>query len=228
MKPLQEIMTLSEDTLRKCGLGLLVPLMLLLSIPLATSAQITSATIVGAVTDSNAAPVPSASITARNVETGLTRTVTSGEDGSYRLEFLPVGSYVVEVSATSGFKKAIREGIVLRVNDTVRVDVPLEVGSVSEEVTVTTAPPEINTSTVELGRTVQTEEIANLPLVERNVYTLLDLTPGVQSNNGGEGSVKTASANTSNLSLGWPEQRTRRQGGTDGGTGNAGTPTNCS
>jgi outer membrane receptor protein involved in Fe transport len=219
MKLLRDILTSSQSLRRKCGLGLPVFLMIFLGAPLVTSAQVTSATIVGTITDANGAQLPAASVTARNIGTGLTRTVSSGDDGSYRIEFLPVGSYVVEVSASSGFKKAIREGIILRVNDTVRVDVSLEVGSVSEEVTVTTAPPEINTSTAELGRTVQSEEITNLPLVERNVYTLLDLTPGVQSNNGGVGSIKTASANTSDLSLGFPEQRTLINGGTDGGTG---------
>ncbi|MEP6703222.1 MAG: carboxypeptidase regulatory-like domain-containing protein, partial [Acidobacteriota bacterium] len=188
----------------------------LVIIPATTVAQITTATIIGTVTDSTGAPVPAASVTARNVDTGLTRTVASGEDGGYRIEFLPVGNYVVETTATSGFKKGYQDGIVLRVNDTARIDVTLEVGSVNEQVTVTSAPPEINTSSAELGRTVQSREIENLPLVERNVYTLLDLTPGVQSNNNG---VASASASTSNLSLGFPEQRTLINGGTDGGTG---------
>jgi outer membrane receptor protein involved in Fe transport len=179
-------------------------------------AQITTATIVGTVSDPGGAAVPSATVTARNVDTGLTRTVTSGEDGSYRLEFLPVGNYVVEVTPTGGFKRAHRDSIVLTVNETARVDVALEVGSVDEQVTVTTDPPEINTSTAELGRTVQSREIENLPLVERNVYTLLDLTPGVQSNNNG---VSTASTGTSTFILGYPEQRTLINGGTDGGTG---------
>lgn len=197
-----------------CGIWLAIVGLVVL--PTATVAQITTATIIGTVTDPNGSPVPSANVTATNVDTGLTRTVTSGEDGGYRLEFLPVGNYSLDITATSGFKKAHRDGIVLRVNDTSRMDFALEVGSVEEQVTITTAPPEINTSTAELGRTVQTREIENLPLVERNVYTLLDLTPGVQSNNNG---VATASAATSNLSLGFPEQRTLINGGTDGGTG---------
>ncbi len=188
----------------------------LVILPVTMVAQITTATIIGTVTDPVGAPVPAASVTARNVDTGLTRTVASGEDGGYRIEFLPVGNYVVETTAASGFKKAHQAGIVLRVNDTARIDISLEVGSVDEQVTITTAPPEINTSSAELGRTVQSREIENLPLVERNVYTLLDLTPGVQSNNNG---VATASAATSNLSLGFPEQRTLINGGTDGGTG---------
>jgi hypothetical protein len=78
------------------------------------------------------------------------------------------------------------------------------------------ASPAINTSTPEIGRTIQSAEISSLPLVERNVYTLLDLTPGVQSNNNG---VATASTGTSTFILGYPEQRTLINGGTDGGTG---------
>ena len=202
------------------GKGLLIVFCLaiagLVVLPLSAVAQVTTATIVGIVSDPNGAPVPGANVTARNVDTGLTRTVASGEDGGYRLEFLPIGNYVVEITATSGFKKAFRNGLVLHVNDTVRVDISLEVGSVDQQVTVTTAPPDINTSTPEIGRTVQSREIENLPLVERNVYTLLDLTPGVQSNNNG---VFTASTGTSSFILGYPEQRTLINGGTDGGTG---------
>ena len=188
----------------------------LVVMPLAVVAQVTSATIVGTVTDPSGAAVPGAQVTARNIDTGLARTVTAGDDGTYRLEFLPVGNYAVEVT-TEGFKKAYLNNVVLRVNDTIRVDVALTVGLVNETVTVAeTAPPEVNTSTPEIGRTIQSAEITSLPLVERNVYTLLDLTPGVQSNNNG---VAAASTGTSSLILGFPEQRTLINGGTDGGTG---------
>ncbi len=190
-------------------------LALLLAIPLAASAQVTTATIVGTITDPSGASMPGAQVTARNADTGLTRTVTSGEDGTYRLEFLPVGNYVLEVTA-NGLKKVSRSGIVLEINDTARVDVTLTVGQVSETVTITEAAPAVNTSTAEIGRTIQSAEITSLPLVDRNVYTLLDLTPGVQSNNNG---VAAASTGTSSLILGFPEQRTLINGGTDGGTG---------
>src|ERR1039458_4210427 len=122
---------------------------LLLALPLAAVAQITSATIVGTVTDSSGAVLAGVHVTARNADTGLTRTVTSGDDGAYRLEFLPVENYVVEVTA-SGFKKVDRSGIVLEVNDTARVDISLAVGDLNETVTVIDAPPAINTSTVEI------------------------------------------------------------------------------
>jgi len=216
MKLIRSAQALIEPTSSAHTLGLLAVLVALLILPAMASAQITTANLVGTISDPGGANVPNATVTARNVDTGLRRTVTTSDDGSYRIEFLPVGNYAIEVTATSGFKKAFREGIVLTVNETARIDFALEVGSVDEQVTVTSAPPEVNTSSAELGRTVQSQEIENLPLVERNVYTLLDLTPGVQSNNTG---IATASAATSNLSLGFPEQRTLINGGTDGGTG---------
>ena len=189
---------------------------LLLAIPLAASAQVTTATIVGKVTDPSGAIVPGAEVTASNRETGLKRTTVSGDDGTYRLEFMPVGKYSVEV-IYSGFKKAYVSDILLQVNDTTRVDVALSVGQVNETVTISEmATPAVNTSTSEIARTIQSAEITSLPLVERNVYVLLDLTPGVQSNNNG---VAAASTGTSSLILGFPEQRTLINGGVDGGTG---------
>lgn len=185
-------------------------------VPSVAVGQSTTATIIGTISDPSGGQVPNAQVTAKNVDTGLTRTVTSGEDGSYRIEFLPVGKYSIEVTASSGFKKAFRTDIVLQVDDTIRTDFTLEVGQVNETVTITDETPQINTSTPELGRTVQTKEIENLPLVERNVFALLDLTPGVQSNNTG---IATASAATNSNTLGFPEQRTLINGGTDGGTG---------
>src|SRR5438094_3382630 len=205
-------------SVRNLGLGKIqfAVIAVLLAIPLAAIAQVTTATIVGTVTDSGGAVVAGAQVTARNVDTGLTRTAVSSADGSYRAVFLTLGKYVVEVTYT-GFKTAQLSDIVLQVNDISRVDVTLTVGQVSETVTITdTATPAVNTSTAEIGRTIQAAEITNLPLVERNVYTLLDLTPGVQSNNNG---VATASTGTSTFILGYPEQRTLINGGTDGGTG---------
>ena len=216
MRQFSGVLALSRTICREWAIVLFATVLVSLAFPLAADAQITTATIVGTISDPSGAQIPAATITVRNVDTGLRRTVVSGDDGSYRIEFLPVGNYAVEVTATSGFKKAFRDGIVLRVNDTARVDFALEVGTVAEVVTVSTDTPEVNTTSSELGRTVQSREIENLPLVERNVYTLLDLTPGVQSNNNG---VATASTGTSTFILGYPEQRTLINGGTDGGTG---------
>src|SRR6266404_9400124 len=147
-------------------------LAVMLAIPLAAVAQVTTATIVGTVSDPTGSTVPGAQVSARNVDTGLTRTAISGDAGTYRIEFLPVGKYDIEVTY-AGFKKALLSGIVLQVNETSRVDVSLAVGQVNETVTIAdSAPPEVNTSTSEIGRTIQSGEITNLPLVERNVYAL--------------------------------------------------------
>src|SRR5262245_58959138 len=106
-----------------------VLLLVLLGIPFRSVAvaQITAATIVGTITDASAGALPGATVTARNVDTGVSRTTTSDGTGGYRLEFLPVGSYVVEASL-SGFKTYSHSGIVLRVNDTLRVDASLSLG----------------------------------------------------------------------------------------------------
>ena len=149
------------------------------------------------------------------MDTGFTRTVPTNEDGAYRLEFLPIGSYIVEVTL-SGFKTSTRSGIVLNVNDTARVDASLSLGGVAETVNVEAEAPAVNTSTSDISRTIDAAAIESLPLVDRNVYTLLDLTPGVQSNNNG---VASASSGTNSLILGFPEQRTLINGGADGGTG---------
>ncbi len=216
MKDFYGLMTSMSNVWGKRGIAISAVLAVIVAIPLVAFGQVTTATLVGTISDPTGAQIPAASVTARNINTGLTRTAVTGEDGYYRLELLPVGNYEVEVTATSGFKKLNQGGIVLRVGDTIRVDLSLEVGEVGEIVTVTDAPPEVNTTTAELGRTVQSQEIENLPLVERNVFALLDLTPGVQSNNNGIASASTA---TQNNTLGVPEQRTLINGGTDGGTG---------
>src|ERR1051325_1421084 len=78
------------------------------------------------------------------------------------------------------------------------------------------ATPAVNTSTSEIARTVQSAAISSLPLVERNVYTLRDLTPGVQSNTNGGAARSTR---TRIFILGYPAQRTLINGGADGGTG---------
>ena len=192
-------------------------LAVLLAFPLAPAAraQVTSAAIVGTITDSSGGALPGVTVTARNVETGFNRTVPTDAVGAYRLEFLPIGKYSIEV-VLSGFRSVTRSGIVLNINDTVKVDVALEVGGLAESITVEGESPVVNTATADISKTVEAKAIESLPIVDRNVYSLLDITPGVQSNNNG---VASASTGTSNLTLGFPEQRTLINGGADGGTG---------
>src|SRR5260221_10041257 len=91
-------------------LALLAALAAVMARPAA--AQVTSATLVGTVTDQSGAGLPGVTVTARNADTGLTRSVTSNETGAYRVEFLPIGTYRAE-AALAGFRTEIRSGLVL-------------------------------------------------------------------------------------------------------------------
>jgi hypothetical protein len=164
------------------------------------SQQVTGS-IVGNVLDAQGAVVQRAQVTARNQDTGLTRTVQSDDHGEFRLDFLPPGAYEVRVAA-SGFRTFVQTGLSLQVGQFARVDAHLEVGEAASAVEVAAAAPLVNTTDATIGSTVNTEQVTTLPLVNRNVYTLLSLTPGVQ--------------NTTNaIALGFPAQRTFINGGTD-------------
>lgn len=181
---------------------------------LGAHAQLSTATMYGTVTDPTGAAVPNATVTITQTDTQTTRTIKSNADGSYRADFLPVGPYKLNVSA-QGFKTLDRTGIVLTVTEEAEVDLQLQAGGESTTVEVTADVPLLNTGNSTLGRTVTNVEIDNLPLVDRNVYTLLDLTPGVQNNNnsgiGGNGGVINP--------LGYPEQHVKINGSSDSGVG---------
>ena len=181
---------------------------------LTAQAQLSTATMFGTVTDSTGAAVPGATVTITQTDTHTVRTIKTGNDGAYRADFLPVGPYKISVAA-QGFKTLERTGITLTVTEEAHVDLPLSAGGESTTVEVTADVPLLNTGNSTLGRTVSNVEIDNLPLVDRNVYTLLDLTPGVQNNNnsgaGGNGGVINP--------LGYPEQHVKINGSSDSGVG---------
>ena len=151
-----------------------------LLLPTALLAQSTTASLSGTITDSTAAAIPAATVTAVNLATAFTRTTTASATGEYLLTFLPVGSYRVEASA-QGFKKFAQTGVVLDVNTNARLDIKLEIGAQAETVEVNSDAPMVNTNDASLGQLITNNDILNLPLVNRDVYTLLTLTPGVGS-----------------------------------------------
>src|SRR5215469_7249881 len=181
---------------------------------LTAQAQLSTATMFGTVTDSTGAAVPGATVVITQTDTQANRTLKTETDGSYRAEFLPVGPYKVSVSA-QGFKTLDRTGITLTVTEEAHVDLQLSAGGESTTVEVTAEVPLLNTGNSTLGRTVSNVEIDNLPLVDRNVYTLLDLTPGVQNNNN-SGSGANGGVNNP---LGYPEQHVKINGSSDSGVG---------
>jgi len=180
--------------------------------PDALKAQGTTATMYGRVTDANGGTMAGARMSATNTDTNLTRTTQTNADGEYRIEFLPVGNYKVEITA-SGFKRFAVSRVALDVNVPVRVDAVLQVGDFTQTVTVAETLPLVDTTSPEIGRTIENQEVVNLPLVNRNAYELLQLTPGVQNSSFNPGQPNPV------ITLGYPEQRTFINGGVDGGAG---------
>ena len=168
-------------------------------------AQVTTGSVLGIVADETGATIPNADISIVDVDRNQTKTTNSSSTGTYRIDFLLAGTYKLSVSA-KGFKTYVQTGIVLEAGAPLTIDPRLSVGTISETVEVTEGAPLIQTSNAELGTTVTQREMIELPLVNRNAYTLLDLTPGVQSN-------------TVTQSFGAPTQRSIINGGINNGSG---------
>jgi hypothetical protein len=115
--------------------------------------------------------------------------------GEYRIDYLPVGKYTVEAEALV-LNALCRRISTLDVDQVLTLEIPLSVGAASETVTVETAPPAINTSDAVLGRTIERDEIVGLPLVNRNIYTEVSLTPGVMANNNSPSANPTGTPTT--------------------------------
>jgi outer membrane receptor protein involved in Fe transport len=147
---------------------------------IAASAQLSTATAFGTVMDSSGAAIPSATVVFTQTQTNFTRTTTTDGQGQYHAEFLPVGPYSVKVNA-GGFQQLVQNGIVLAGTQQAAINFTLHPGVQTSVVQVTAEVPLVNTGDSVLGATIDNRGIENLPLVSRNVYDLLNLTPGVQS-----------------------------------------------
>jgi hypothetical protein len=140
--------------------------------------QAVTGTIFGNVSDSSGGVVASAVVRAVNTDTTETRSTTSDPQGAYLFPALPAGRYRVETEVT-GFKKVVRDSVGLGVNQNARVDLALEVGSVTQEVHVREDAPLVDTREAQVGSTVDRERVEDLPLNGRNVYGLVSILPGV-------------------------------------------------
>jgi len=148
----------------------------ILIVSLAGWAQDT-ATIVGTVTDTSGAVIPGAKITVANPDKGFTRELVSNVGGEYSAPKIPIGTYVITAVAP-GFRKLLRSGITVQVGQTLRVDLQLTVGQLSQEVTVTAATTKVQTETGELSDAVSSTQIQNMMLNGRNFSALYLLVPG--------------------------------------------------
>jgi hypothetical protein len=140
-----------------------------------------TASIVGTVTDATGAVVPNAKITITNLDQGFVRTTDTNTAGSYDAPELPIGRFQVQVEA-SGFKTYDRTDVTLNVNDTVRVDARLQVGTVGQSVTVQANALQVQADTSEVSHTVTGDDISNLATNGRNnIVQLTVLVPGAAS-----------------------------------------------
>src|SRR6188472_1140634 len=153
-------------------------LVLLLSFLAARASAQTAATISGTVEDSGRSVLPGVTVTVRNAQTSLVRTVATGPEGRYVIPGLPPGVYDLRAELAS-FKPHVRPGLRLTIAQAVVVNITLEVGGLSEAVTVTGDPPLVNTSSAELSYLVGADTIDALPLNGRNYTDLALLQPGV-------------------------------------------------
>ena len=169
---------------RSALLAVLFGVITLLSSPFA-GAQSTGGRIRGTVTDPSGGAVAGATVTLINESTNTKREAQTSATGEYLFLEVPVGSYEIDVAVT-GFKKSARKGIVLVLNEIASVDVALQVGTSTETVEVSGAPPVIDTTTTQLGAVMTDQSVRELPLNTRNTYQLLQLQPGVQSQLGAD------------------------------------------
>jgi hypothetical protein len=165
--------------------GTLLIVLILLS-GLSTKAQEFRATLSGRVTDPTGAVVVKATVTAVNVDSKTTYTAKTTNDGTYYIPYVLPGTYTVRVTS-KGFMTAVQDNVRMFAAQGFGQNFKLTVGATSDEVTVTTAPPELETTTGSGGNLIQERELAAVPLNGGQVYTLIGSTPGSQSYNGTTG-----------------------------------------
>lgn len=148
-------------------------------------AQVVAGSITGQVLDPSNAAVPGASIKATNVDTGLTKSTTSGTTGNYTLSFVPPGTYNVVVTA-KGFKTLTRKGIDVSVGQAVSLTLSLQVGSTTQTVSVTAAAPLVNSVNAQQNFHLNSMKVDQLPVNQRDIVGLLNLGTGVSTQGEGE------------------------------------------
>ena len=146
-----------------------------------SNGQSNSGNIQGTVSDSTGAALPKATVTVRNLDTGATVSTETTDAGLYSAPNLPPGRYVLTVEAPN-FKKYVREGVTVPTGTTVTLDIQMQLGMVSENVVVSADASQLESATSDIGSTVQSSLVANLPLevsgTIRNPVQFITLTPG--------------------------------------------------
>jgi outer membrane receptor protein involved in Fe transport len=145
-------------------------------------AQTDTGMIDGRVFDEQKAGMPGVTVTAKNTATGLTRTVQSSPEGTYRFPSLPAGTYDV-TAEIQGFSKQVKQSVVVQVSSTTTADFTMKVGGLSETVVVTGETPLIQTTKSDVGQVITTTMVENMPLNGRKFQDLSLLVPGTRPSN---------------------------------------------
>src|SRR6266849_2539353 len=188
--------TLGTATLRSVSrtavTRFLLAIISVLALSLSSWSQSTAGRVLGTVSDLSGAAVAGATVVVTDLQRGTSRSITTGEDGTYVAPDLQPGTYKIHVES-KGFKSIERPNVLIEVATDVRADFTLQPGQVSETVIVTDEVPLVNTTSSTLGGTLSNKEINDLPLNGRNYENLLQLRPGVMRYPGG--GFSTTSAN---------------------------------
>src|SRR5262245_25221166 len=179
--------------------SLIIPLALCLGLGIQLFAQVNTASLTGLVTDPAAAATAGAKVLVKNVATNAEYTATTDASGYYTFATLPVGKYTLAVEA-QGYKRAVRENVVLEVGQKARLDFTLTVAGVRGDFVVTAAAPMLSTQEATTGGVIENRLVSDLPLSARNWDDLIALVPGVQADRyteegGGTANGRTGGAN---------------------------------
>ena len=162
-------------------ISVLIPLLLLSSVTYAQSTG--SATLVGTVTDSSGSLLPGAKLTVLNMGTSFLSESATTTEGSYYVPNLIPGTYRLTIEA-AGFKKHVREGITLRTNETPRIDVMMEIGTLSDTINVAASTPLLETETSASGQIMDGETVVKMPVMQKGIKRMTLYMPGLNVVNG--------------------------------------------
>jgi len=143
-------------------------------------AQDTRGSISGTISDSHGAVASGAAVLIANLDAGTNTRLVSNRTGYYEAALLLPGNYSISAELP-GFKKSVRTGVTLALSEKLQIDLQLEVGGVTESVTVSAEAPLLDTSTVSTGRALTNREVMDLPVIGNNISMLTRMAPGVQS-----------------------------------------------
>src|ERR1700721_1262053 len=190
----------SMPSLRSRCYVMCLALAISLSNPTLLSAQGTAGRLIGPVADPSGANVAGVKVTLVNEATNVSRDTKTNENGDYDFVEVPVGTYRVEFDQT-GFKKNVRRGVGLDINQVITLNMTMQVGTAQEVVDVTSEAPLVETTSTQLGAVVNDRTVSELPLNSRDTYQFLQLQPGVMSTVGSSNSIVYGSNNAGAVSV---------------------------